>query len=326
MQSRTLCRPCACCSHIGPASRRTASRVRFRARSAAGQSADGTRRRLVTPLQMAGAAYAVFAQWRVRVQPVPGDARPNPRGKVVSRSAAARCARTPRRSRSPARNAFVVGSLLQSVVSGGTAFKAHQALQRVDLYGKTGTTNDSFDTWFAGFQPTRVGIAWIGYDTPRQLGVRGETGGRLRLPVWIGYMRAALRGVPEWCLLQPPRATLLGSELYFDDMTRTRLRGRRLASVLGAAAERRRIGRDGAGARCRRAGKAGSSTFKGHAPFRCGHEPRPAEKLTGSPACSVAYWVSVARIRSCRACRATCRRRICSEKPPARSRVSAAAN
>ena len=102
----------------------------------------------------------------------------------------------------PERNAFIMGTLLQSVVNGGTGSKAHQALKRNDLFGKTGTTNDSFDTWFAGFQPTMVGIAWVGYDTPRQLGVRGETGGSLSLPIWVGFMETALQGVP----VSEPRA------------------------------------------------------------------------------------------------------------------------
>jgi penicillin-binding protein 1A len=107
--------------------------------------------------------------------------------------------------------------LLNGVVKHGTARKAWQALMRDDLYGKTGTTNDSVDTWFAGFQPTRVGIAWIGYDTPRQLGVRGETGGSLSLPVWTGYMAAALQGVPVLPLAVPDGVVNVDGEWYFDD-------------------------------------------------------------------------------------------------------------
>ena len=67
-------------------------------------------------------------------------------------------------------------SLLQEVARSGTAARAQATLKRPDLYGKTGTTNDSWDAWFAGFQPTITAVTWIGYDTPRNLGSR-ETGG-----------------------------------------------------------------------------------------------------------------------------------------------------
>jgi penicillin-binding protein 1A len=68
-------------------------------------------------------------------------------------------------------------------------------LKRPDIAGKTGTTNDSIDAWFAGYQAKLVGIAWIGFDQPRNLGNK-ETGGGLALPIWIGYMQKALKSVP----------------------------------------------------------------------------------------------------------------------------------
>ncbi len=70
-----------------------------------------------------------------------------------------------------------------------------QLLKRTDIAGKTGTTNDSIDAWFAGYQPKLVGIAWMGYDQPKNLGNK-ETGGGLALPIWIGYMQKALKNVP----------------------------------------------------------------------------------------------------------------------------------
>jgi membrane carboxypeptidase/penicillin-binding protein len=94
-----------------------------------------------------------------------------------------------------ARNAFVMTSLLQSVTHVGTAAPAGRALSRPDIYGKTGTTNDSLDAWFAGWQQGTVAVVWIGYDIPRKLGDR-ETGGGLALPVWIDYMKTVLKGVP----------------------------------------------------------------------------------------------------------------------------------
>ena len=170
----------------------------------------------VTPLQMA-VAYGVFANGGYRVSPYLVS-------KVVERGDKVLFeAKPPALDESnraiPARNAFVMNTLLQSVVKGGTAARAYQALKRDDLFGKTGTTNDSFDTWFAGFQPTNVGIAWIGYDTPRQLGVRGETGGSLSLPIWIGYMQTALKGVPVSKIPEPPGVVNIEGEWYFDDFT-----------------------------------------------------------------------------------------------------------
>ncbi|RZL89752.1 MAG: PBP1A family penicillin-binding protein [Variovorax sp.] len=168
----------------------------------------------VTPMQMA-TAYGVFANGGYRVNPILVTRITDHRGKVLVET------RPPERDEAtraiPQRNAFIMSSLLQSVVRSGTGFKAYQALQRDDLYGKTGTTNDSVDTWFAGFQPTRVAVAWIGYDRPRQLGVRGETGGSLSLPIWTGYMQAALKGVPLAALAAPEGVVKVDGEWYFDD-------------------------------------------------------------------------------------------------------------
>jgi penicillin-binding protein 1A len=170
----------------------------------------------VTPMQMA-TGYSVFANGGYRVNPYLVTRVTDLRDKVLMETEPPVLDET--RRAIPQRNAFIMDSLLQSVVKGGTAFKAHQALKRDDLYGKTGTTNDSFDTWFAGFQPTMVGIAWIGYDTPRQLGVRGETGGSLSLPIWIGYMQTALQGVPVTPPAEPPGVVNVDGEWYFDDFT-----------------------------------------------------------------------------------------------------------
>ena len=95
-----------------------------------------------------------------------------------------------------ARNAWVMDSMMKDVVRRGTATRAWQALKRSDLAGKTGTTNDYVDAWFCGYQPSVVGIAWIGFDQPKRLG-SGETGGSAALPIWIGYMETALKDVPE---------------------------------------------------------------------------------------------------------------------------------
>jgi penicillin-binding protein 1A len=86
-------------------------------------------------------------------------------------------------------------SMMQDVVTRGTATRAKQ-LGRQDLAGKTGTTNNLVDAWFAGFNPKQVAVAWIGFDQPRSLG-KDETGGRAALPIWIRYMATALKGVPD---------------------------------------------------------------------------------------------------------------------------------
>jgi penicillin-binding protein 1A len=99
------------------------------------------------------------------------------------------------------RNAFIMTSIMQDVVRRGTATRAMQ-LGRGDLAGKTGTTNDQVDAWFCGFNPRLVAVAWIGFDQPRSLG-GAETGAQAALPIWMGYMGKALRGVPESPLTPP---------------------------------------------------------------------------------------------------------------------------
>jgi len=146
-----------------------------------------------TPLQLAS-AYAVLANGGWRVTPQVIEEIIDADGKVVY-EALPRPDPTEAERAIPARNAFVMRRLLHEVVTSGTAARVHQALPRDDLYGKTGTTNDSVDAWFAGFQPGVVGVAWVGYDEPRSLGSR-ESGGGLALPIWLDYMRVALAGMP----------------------------------------------------------------------------------------------------------------------------------
>ena len=100
------------------------------------------------------------------------------------------------------RNAFVMTSLLQRVAEFGTARRAVRELKRHDIAGKTGTSNDSQDAWFCGFAGSPAAVGWMGYDTPKPLGSR-ETGGGLVLPIWIDYMRIALKKEPETLRVQP---------------------------------------------------------------------------------------------------------------------------
>jgi penicillin-binding protein 1A len=146
-----------------------------------------------TPMQLAQ-AYAVLANGGWRIEPVVVERITDAQGQVVYEAPPPVAFDEAQRA-VPARNVFITNSLLQQVTRTGTAARAQQQLQRPDLYGKTGTTNEAVDAWFAGFQPGVVGVAWMGYDTPRSLGQR-ESGGGLALPIWIAYMHEALKGVP----------------------------------------------------------------------------------------------------------------------------------
>ncbi|WP_225782076.1 penicillin-binding protein 1A [Xenophilus sp. Marseille-Q4582] len=168
----------------------------------------------VTPLQMAG-AYAVFANGGWKVPPMLVTRITDHRDQLIEEWKPPVLEQMPRAI--PERNAFVMDTLLASVVKNGTGRRAYTALRRDDLYGKTGTTNDSHDAWFAGFATTRVAVAWMGYDTPRQLGVRGETGGSLSLPVWTRYMQGALKGVPVAQLQAPADVANLGGEWAYAE-------------------------------------------------------------------------------------------------------------
>ncbi|MBC7942011.1 MAG: penicillin-binding protein, partial [Chitinophagaceae bacterium] len=169
----------------------------------------------VTPMQMA-TAYGVFANGGYRVPPLLIQRITDSKGRLLQES------RPPVLDESlralSARNAFVMGTLLQEVTRSGTAARAQALLRRPDIYGKTGTTNDSMDAWFAGYQPTLVAVVWIGFDNPKKLGDR-ETGGGLALPVWIELMTQALKGVPV-LEVAPPEGVVQASGYWtFDEFT-----------------------------------------------------------------------------------------------------------
>ena len=147
----------------------------------------------VTPMQMA-TGYSVFANGGYRVQPHLITRIADHKDRVLVDSPTPIQPDEAQRA-IPARNAYVMSSLLQEVTRSGTAARAQATLKRPDVYGKTGTTNDAMDAWFAGYQTNLAAVVWIGYDTPRKLGDR-ETGGGLSLPVWISFMETALRNVP----------------------------------------------------------------------------------------------------------------------------------
>lgn len=100
------------------------------------------------------------------------------------------------------RIAYIMNTILRDVVQRGTARRV-LSLGRNDLAGKTGTTNDQKDAWFSGFQPSIVATSWVGFDQPQTMG-RREVGGFAAMPIWIDFMRDALKDVPETRFVQPP--------------------------------------------------------------------------------------------------------------------------
>jgi len=146
-------------------------------------------------------AYAVFANGGYRIQPYIVRQIVDSRNKVLAATEPVVAGDESLRVIDP-RNAWLMDSMMHDVVRRGTATRAAQVLKRSDLAGKTGTTNDYIDAWFCGYQPTVVGIAWIGFDQPKRLG-NGETGGSAALPIWIGFMENALKGVPESAMEMP---------------------------------------------------------------------------------------------------------------------------
>ena len=172
----------------------------------------------VTPMQLAS-AYAVFANGGYRVNPMLISKLTDANGRVLNE------AKPPELDESmrvlEARNAFVMNSLLEEVARSGSAQRATALLKRADLAGKTGTTNDAVDAWFAGYQRQRVAVAWMGYDAPRKLGETArDTGSGLALPIWIDYMALALKGVPNAETVAPEGVVNLNGEWYYEEFTR----------------------------------------------------------------------------------------------------------
>jgi penicillin-binding protein 1A len=169
----------------------------------------------VTPMQML-AAYSVFANGGYSVTPYFINRIEDAHGTVLYK-ATPDVAGNGAKQIIDVRNAYTMVSMMQDVVRHGTGIRAMQ-LGRQDLAGKTGTTNESIDAWFCGFQPTVAGIAWMGYDQPRSLGDR-ETGGGAALPIWMGYMGKVLKDVPEASYNMPDNmvAVHINNDGYRDD-------------------------------------------------------------------------------------------------------------
>ena len=140
-------------------------------------------------------AYGVFANGGYRIDPYLISKIVDGKGNVIYEAEVVSAGDDSKRALDP-RTVFVADSLLQEVTRSGTAASARAKLSRADIAGKTGTTNDSHDAWFAGYNPKVVAVVWMGFDKPKSLGAT-ETGGGLSLPIWISYMSKALKDVPE---------------------------------------------------------------------------------------------------------------------------------
>jgi len=168
----------------------------------------------VTPQQMA-AAYAVFANGGYKVTPHLIEKITDSRGTVLQETPQPPVRQDEQRV-IDSRNAFIMDSMLREVAHTGTGALAGQRLARADVAGKTGTTSDAFDGWFAGYASDVVAVAWMGFDQPKSLGAR-EFGATLALPIWIDYMRQAMAGKPVSERSPPAGVSFVDGDWMYDE-------------------------------------------------------------------------------------------------------------
>ncbi|WP_394777773.1 penicillin-binding protein 1A [Undibacterium sp.] len=170
----------------------------------------------VTPVQLAG-AYAVFANGGFQVTPWLIQKITDARGTLISETKAPPVASEDNRV-IDGRNAYIIDTMLREVVRTGTGAMATQRLGRKDLAGKTGTTSDAVDGWFAGYAGDVVAVSWMGYDDPKSLGGR-EFGATLALPAWIDYMRQAMSGKPEIPRNLPEGVSFIDGDWMYNEFS-----------------------------------------------------------------------------------------------------------
>jgi penicillin-binding protein 1A len=169
----------------------------------------------VTPLQLAG-AYTVFANGGYRVPPYLIDHVTDSTGKIIMQAKPTVAGDAAARAVDP-RTVYVMDDMLRGVATWGTGARVHRELKRNDIGGKTGTTNESHDAWFAGFTPKLAAVAWMGFDQPRSLG-SSETGGGASLPIWLDFMRSALKDQPEApAAPMPDGLSKIDGDFYFSE-------------------------------------------------------------------------------------------------------------
>jgi penicillin-binding protein 1A len=214
-----------------------------------------------TPLQLAG-AYSIFANGGYRINPYLISQIADARGKVLSKAEPLIVGSNAPRAIDE-RNSYIMTNLLQSVAQRGTGARSN-SLRRTDLAGKTGTTNDAMDGWFAGYQRTLATVVWMGYDQPRTLGSK-EFGAQLALPIWVDYMTAALKDVPQYDAPAPAGINFIDGEPYYDNF----LPGNGFVASLGT---------DGGGV------VDALSSYFGWNKNPNSEAPAPAASTTGAPA------------------------------------------
>ena len=168
----------------------------------------------VTPLEMV-TGYSVFANGGYLVQPYLIEKVTDAEGNVLMKSHNAKVGDGAPRTLD-ARNAYVMNSLLHGVATQGTGRRAGNALKRADIGAKTGTTNDALDAWFAGYAGEIAAVGWMGYDQPKSLGANAYGAG-LVLPVWVNYMKAVLKGAPEYYRPQPADVVKIDGMPFYAD-------------------------------------------------------------------------------------------------------------
>jgi penicillin-binding protein 1A len=162
---------------------------------------------------MAG-AYSVFANGGFQITPYLIQKVVDARGAVLFEAKPVAVAQETDRVLD-VRNAFITTSLLHEVTVTGTGAAA-QKLGRSDLAGKTGTSSDAVDGWFAGYAGPTTAVAWMGYDDPRSLGGR-EFGATLALPIWTDFMGVALKGKPLYPMPQPAGVSQAQGDWVYDE-------------------------------------------------------------------------------------------------------------
>ncbi len=169
----------------------------------------------VTPLQLA-VGYSIIANGGFYIKPYFIDRIVDSEGRLVRKYEPIKTGDENLRV-IDARHAFIINNILSEVIKTGTGKKA-RSLGRPDLAGKTGTTNDAFDAWFAGYQPTLAAITWFGFDSPKSLG-KNQTGSAVALPIWIDFMKHALKNVPITFPIEPQGIIRINDDLFTEDTT-----------------------------------------------------------------------------------------------------------
>ncbi|SFH89529.1 penicillin-binding protein 1A [Collimonas sp. OK307] len=175
----------------------------------------------VTPLQLAQ-SYAVFANGGFQLAPRLIKEIRDRSGQVLYHDTA-RNNLTPGQQSGKrvisARNAYLMDSMLQDVVKSGTG-RGAKIPARSDTAGKTGTSNNAFDAWFAGYSSGVVSVVWLGYDQPKSLG--NATGGVLALPIWSRYMQVAVKDRQEWIPAEPAGLALSDGDYIYTEYLNNR--------------------------------------------------------------------------------------------------------